>query len=146
MEKYDAIRVQDYIDETQIEEHLKNVEYIIMAAPSTRDNAKAPIHFTIFLNTQEVLPRHIQDAILDKFAREYKIKSISDLFSRLDAAAFVKTSQQTLMPLHLYKDVDKKNLPHTMMHIMDFEGDSAEFKEAKEKGLTGWSYSYDTLQ
>ncbi|OQX59743.1 MAG: hypothetical protein B5M52_02530 [Helicobacteraceae bacterium 4484_230] len=144
MEKYDAIRVEDYIDKAQIEEHLKNVEYIIMAAPSTREDAKAPIHFTIFLNTQESLPPQIQEAVLDKFAREYKISKISDLFSSLDAAAFVKTSQQTLMPLHLYKDNDKKNLPHTTMYIMDFEGDSTEFKEAKEKGLTGWSYSYDT--
>jgi hypothetical protein len=142
MQKKEALKTQRYFDKPEIDAHLFGVEYIIMAAPSTRENAKAPIHFTIFLNTQEVLPPNIQEAVLKKFAAQYNITEIHDVFSQLDSVAFAQTSQETPMPLHLFKEEDKRALPHTIMHVIDFEGDSPDFKEPKE-GMTGWSYSYN---
>jgi hypothetical protein len=142
MQKHEALKTQRYFGKAEIEAHLKGVEYIIMAAPTTRDNAQAPIHFTIFLNTVDPLPAEIQQAILEKFATQYKLFNISDVFSQVDAVAFAVTNQETPMPMHLYKDADKKELPHSFMHIIDFEADSVDFKEAKS-GSTGWSYSYN---
>ena len=142
MQKHEALKTQRYFDKAEIAAHLEGVEYIIMAAPTTRDNALAPIHFTIFLNTAESLPAEIQQAVLEKFAKQYKLFNISDVFSQVDAVAFAVTNQETPMPMHLYKESDKKELPHGFMHIIDFEADSEDFKEAKT-GSTGWSYSYN---
>jgi len=142
-QQHQALDTKRHLNKQEIDKHLQGVEYIIMAAPSTRDAQKAPIHFTIFLNTQDKLPEEIQTAVLEKFAAQYNITEIHDLFSRLDAVAFAETTQETPMPLHLFKNEDKRTLPHTIMHIMDFEGDSPDFKEPKEQDLTGWSYAYN---
>jgi len=142
MQKHEALKTQRYLNKAEIEAHLNGVEYIIMAAPSTRQDAKAPIHFTIFLNTTDILPQEVQQAILEKFAAQYKLFNISDIFSQIDAVAFAITNQETPMPMHLFKDDDKKSLEHGFMHILDFEADSNDFKEAKS-GSTGWSYSYN---
>ena len=137
-----ALQAESYLNPTEIEAHLDGVEYIIMAAPTTRDNPNTPIHFTIFLNTKDALPADVQHAILDKFADQYKITNIYDVFSQLDAVAFAETNLDSVMPMHLFKDETKKELDHTMMHIIDFEGNSEDFGEAKA-GSTGWSYSYN---
>lgn len=142
MQTHEALKTQRYFDKAEIAAHLEGVEYIIMAAPSTRQDAQAPIHITIFLNTTDDLPPQIQQAVLEKFAAQYKLFNISDIFSQIDAVAFAVTDQDTPMPMHLFKDEDKKNLPHGLMHIIDFEADSEDFKEAKS-GSTGWSYSYN---
>jgi len=137
-----ALQTENYLSPTEIQTHLEGVEYIIMAAPTTRDNPNTPIHFTIFLNTSDELPVDIQHAILDKFVDQYKITNIVDVFSQLDAVAFAETNLDSTMPMHLFKDEDKENLEHTMMHIIDFEGNSEDFGEVKA-GSTGWSYSYN---
>jgi hypothetical protein len=137
-----ALQAENYLTVQEIKDHLKGVEYIIMAAPTTRDNPNTPIHFTIFLNTQDELPTDIQHAILDKFADQYKITNIYDVFSQLDAVAFAETNLDSIMPMHLFKDETKEELEHTMMHIIDFEADAEGFGEVKA-GSTGWSYSYD---
>jgi len=142
MQKHEALKTQRYLNKAEIAAHLNGVEYIIMAAPSTRQDAKAPIHFTIFLNTTDILPQEVQQAILEKFAAQYKLFNISDVFSQIDAVAFAITNQETPMPMHLFKADDKKALEHGFMHILDFEADSNDFKEAKS-GSTGWSYSYN---
>ena len=142
-QEHKSLNTKRHLSPPEIQAHLKGVEYIIMAAPATRSDKKAPIHFTIFLNTTDRLPEEIQTDVLEKFAEQYKITDIHDLFSQLDAVAFSLTTQETPMPLHLFKQEDKKALPHGTMHIMDFEGDSTEFNEAKEQDLTGWSYSYN---
>ncbi|MGB6018446.1 MAG: hypothetical protein WBF77_02520 [Sulfurimonadaceae bacterium] len=142
MQTHEAIKTDHYLTPSEIEAHLDGVEYIIMAAPTTRDNARAPIHFTIFLNTTDELPTEIQQAILEKFADQYKLTNIQDVFSQIDAVAFAVTNQETYMPMHLYKEDDKKALDHGFMHILDFEADSVDFGEAKA-GSTGWSYSYN---
>ncbi len=137
-----ALQAENYLNPAEIKAHLEGVEYIIMAAPTTRDNPNTPIHFTIFLNTSDELPIDVQHAILDKFADQYKITNIYDVFSQLDAVAFAETNLDSVMPMHLFKAETKQELEHTMMHIIDFEGNSEDFGEVKA-GSTGWSYSYN---
>lgn len=141
--QHQTLKANEYLSEMKIKEHLKNVEYIIMAAPSIRDDAKAPLHITLFLNTQDMLPPDIQKAVMDKFAAQYGLSGISDLFSQPDRVAFALTSMDTPMPLHLFKAEDKHRLPSTTMFIMDFEADSDRFPEVKRDQLTGWSYAYE---
>jgi len=138
-----ALQAENYLTKPEIQAHLDGVEYIIMAAPTTRDNPRTPIHFTIFLNTTDDLPHEIQEAIIGKFSQQYKITNIVDIFSKLDAVAFAETNLDSVMPMHLFKEESKKELEHTTMHIIDFEADAEGFGEVKA-GSTGWSYSYDS--
>jgi hypothetical protein len=138
-----ALKTERHLSAEEISAHLEGVEYIIMAAPAVRDNAKAPLHITLFLNTREMLPPQIQEAVLEKFAAQYGLHGISDLFSQPDRVAFAVTVQESPMPLHLFKPEDKMRLPSTVMFIMDFEADSDHFPEVKEKQLTGWTYAYE---
>jgi len=142
--KPQAIKTDRYLDQKQIKEHLKNVEYIIMAAPAPDNFKQTPIHFTIFLNTDEELPKEIQEAVLDKFRQEHKIGKPTELMSQLMPVGFaLSKAQDTPMPMLLVKPEDQRSIPHAVMHVMDFLADSEEFNEAKKKNLTGWSYSYE---
>lgn len=143
MKHGEAIQAEKYLSEEEIRAHLDKVEYIIMAAPSVREDAKAPIHFTLFLNTDENLPPEIQEAVLNKFAAQHGLREISDLFSQPDLVAFAETTQETPMPMHLYKREDKRRFPSVVMFIMDFEADSDNFPEVKTRQLTGWTYAYE---
>jgi len=143
MQQPRALKTEKYLSPAEIAAHLEGVEYIIMAAPSVREGAKAPIHVTLFLNTQETLPPKIREAVLDKFAEQYGLRSISDLFSQPDLVAFAVTAQESPMPLHLFNPEEKMRLPSTVMFVMDFEADSDNFPEVKEKQLTGWTYAYE---
>jgi len=139
-----SLNAERYLSEAEIHAHLEGVEYIIMAAPSVREHAKAPLHITLFLNTREMLPPEIQEAVLNKFASQFGLHDISDLFSQPDAVGFAVTSMETPMPLHLFKREDKMRLPSTVMFIMDFEADSDNFPEVKLQQLTGWTYAYES--
>ena len=141
--EHPALKTESYLSPEAIVSHLEGVEYIMMAAPAVRKNARAPIHFTLFLNTQDALPEPIRDAVLEKFAAQFGLRGISDLFSQPDRVAFAVTAQENPMPLHLFKPEDKLRLPSTVMFVMDFEADSDNFPEVKAKQLTGWTYSYD---
>jgi hypothetical protein len=46
--QHEAIKTQEYFTVTQIQEHLQNVEFIVMAAPAPDSFKQTPIHFTIF--------------------------------------------------------------------------------------------------
>jgi hypothetical protein len=139
-----AIKTEHYLSKEEIAKHLKNVEYIIMAAPAPEHFKETPIHFTIFLNTDEKIPQEIQKAILDKFRQEHKIEEPAELMSQIMPVGFaISTAQDTPMPMLLVKPEDQKSIPYAVMHVMDFLADSQEFSEAKEKDLTGWSYSYE---
>jgi len=139
-----AIKTERYLSKEDIQKHLKNVEYIIMAAPAPEHFKDTPIHFTIFLNTDEQLPEEIQSAILKKFLQENSIGEPAELMSQLMPIGFaISTAQETPMPMLLVKPEDQKSIPSTVMHVMDFLADSDAFYEAKEKSLTGWSYSYE---
>jgi hypothetical protein len=143
-QQHQALKTEKYLSTAEINAHLEGVEYIIKAAPAVREEAKAPIHITLFLNTQDRLPPEIAQAVLDRFAEQYGLRDISDLYSRPDRVAFAETVQETPMPLHLFTPEDKMRLPSTVMFIMDFEADSDNFPEVKEKQLTGWTYSYES--
>jgi hypothetical protein len=139
-----AINTDTYLDSTEIQEHLNNVEYAILATPAPSHFKDTPIQFTIFLNTQDKFTQDIKDAILDKFCEENSIKNPSEVMSQLMPVGFGKSSaQDTPMPLLLVKPEDQNSIPSTLMHVIDFLGDSDNFFQAKTEGLTGWSYSYN---
>jgi len=139
-----SIKTEKYLSKDEIEKHLQNVEYIIMAAPAPDHFKDTPIHFTIFLNTAEQIPKDIQEAILDKFRAEHGIKEPAELMSQLMPVGFaISNAQDTPMPMLLIKPEDKRSIPNVPMHVMDFLADSENFDEAKIKNLTGWSYSYE---
>jgi hypothetical protein len=138
-----SLKAHRYLEKDEIKTHLDGVEYIIMATPHGDTLSESPIHFSIFLNTDEILPQEIQEAVLEKFCQQYSIFRKESVMSELAAVAFAQTDEETMMPMHLFKPEDQKNIPHTTLHIIDFIGDSTEFKEVKEDGHTGWSYSYN---
>ena len=137
-----AIVTDKYFDTIEITNHLKNVEYIIMAAPAPKHFKETPIHFTIFLNTSDKLPQDVKDAILDKFLDDNGIKDPKEIMSQLMPVGFSMSQQDTAMPLLLVKKEDQQSIPYSVMHVMDFLADSDNFFEAKEEKLTGWTYSY----
>jgi len=139
-----AIITDTYLDSTEISSHLKNVEYIIMAADAPGHFKDTPIHFTIFLNTSDKLPKDIQDAILDKFLDEQGINNPIEIMSQIMPVGFgLSTEQDTLMPLLLVKPEDMQSVPNAPMHVIDFLANSEKFNEVKNDHLTGWSYTYN---
>lgn len=114
-----------------------------MAAPAPEHFKDNPIHFTIFLNTQDKLPQDVKDSILDKFLDDNKIENPIEVMSQIMPVGFSMSAQDTPMPLLLVKPEDQKSIPYAVMHVMDFLADSDNFYEAKTEKLTGWSYSYN---
>lgn len=141
--KPEALKTNKYLETDEIKEHLNNVEYIIMAAPAPEHFKDTPIHFTIFLNTSDNLPQDIQEAVLNKFLDENGIGKPQELMSQIMAVGFAQSTQETPMPMLLVKPQDINSIPHVPMFVMDFLADSDNFGEAKDKSLTGWSYSYN---
>ena len=137
-----AIKTLKYLSIPEIKKHLDKVEYIIMAAPAPEHFKNTPIHFTLFLNTSEELPKDIQEAIFNKFLNENGIKNPAEIMSKLMPVGFSEGSHETFMPLLLIKEEDMRNIPNVPMFVIDFLADSENFNEAKDKSLTGWSYSY----
>jgi len=139
-----AIKTEHYLSTQDIQKHLQNVEYIIMATPAPEHFKATPIHFTIFLNTADTIPKDIQTAILDKFREEHGIKEPTELMSQLMPVGFgISSTQESPMPMLLVKPEDQRSIPSQAMHVMDFLADSDNFSEAKEQNLTGWSYAYE---
>ena len=139
-----AIQTSKYLEVNEIQKHLENVEYIIMATSAPEKFVDKPIHFTIFLNTADRLPKDIQEAILDKFLDENGISNVGELLSQLMPVGFgLNTQQDTPMPMLLVKQDDQRSIPHVPLFVMDFLADSENFYEAKTHKLTGWSYSYN---
>lgn len=137
-----AIVTDKYFDTIEIADHLKKVEYIIMAAPAPDHFKDTPIQFTVFLNTREKLPQDIQEAVFGKFLQENGIENPAEIMSQPMPVGFSMSQQDTPMPLLLVKQEDQKSIPYTVMHVFDFLADSDNFFEAKQEKLTGWSYSY----
>lgn len=138
-----AIKTEQYFTIQEIQKHLENVEYIIMAAPAPDQFKDTPIHFTLFLNTADNLPQEIQKAVLDKFRAENDIGEPAELLSQIMPVGFSSGAQETPMPLLLVKREDYMSIPNVPMFVMDFLADSNSFNEAKVDNLTGWSYSYN---
>ncbi|SFV62533.1 hypothetical protein MNB_SM-5-86 [hydrothermal vent metagenome] len=139
------IKTEQYLSKSEIAKHLEKVEYILMATPAPEHFKETPIHFTIFLNTDEQLPKDIQDAVLEKFLDENSIGAPAELMSQLMPVGFAKNKEQeSPMPMLLVKPEDQRTIPYAVMHVMDFLADSTAFDEAKKKHLTGWSYAYES--
>ena len=139
----ESIATKKYLDIIEIKQHLKNVEFIIMAAPSPEHFKQNPIHITIFLNTSENLPKEIQEDIFNKFLTQGKITNPIEVLSQIMPVGFSLGAQDTPMPLLIVKKEDMADIPHTPMLVMDFLADSQNFFEAKVEKLTGWTYSYN---
>lgn len=138
-----AIQTDKYLDPIELNKHLENVEYIIMAAPAPDHFKDTPIHFTIFLNTSDKLPKDVQDAVFDKFLDDNEIRNPIEVMSQLMPVGFGISNQDTPMPLLLVKPEDQQSIPYSVMHVMDFLADSDNYTEAKIHKLTGWSYLYN---
>lgn len=141
MQEMKPLKINGYLSYGEIESLLDGVEYIMMASPSLVKDA-LPLHFTIILNTSDVIPEEIKPLILEKFCAEHAITQTSHVLSNLERIAFAMTPQETPMPRHLIDDAEARTIPWKLLHIIDFLGDSEGFKEAKD-GLSGWSYSYN---
>lgn len=141
MQEMQALKINSYLSTGEIANLLKKVEYILMASPSMMVD-ELPIHFTIILNTSDVIPEEVKPLILEKFCRELDITKTSHMLSNRERIAFAMTTQETPMPKHIVDDAEANTIPWTLLHIIDFLGDSNGFKEAKD-GLSGWSYSYN---
>ncbi len=141
MQEMQPLKVNSYLSAGEIKTLLENVEYILMASPSMMVD-ELPIHFTIILNTADVIPEEVKPLILEKFSRKLGISATSHVLSNRERIAFAMTTQETPMPKHIVDDAEANSIPWTLLHIIDFLGDSEGFKEAKD-GLSGWSYSYN---
>ena len=141
--KAKAITANKYLNLNEIKNHLKNVEFIVMAAPAPQSFTDTPIHFSLFLNTTENLTDDIQKAVLNKFLQENKISTPEKLLSKLMPVSFILSTQDTPMPMLLIKEQDISTIKHTPMFVIDFLADSDNFNRAKKESLTGWSYSYN---
>jgi hypothetical protein len=142
MREMQPLHVKSYLSQGEIDQLLEKVEYILMAAPSMMNESELPIHFTIILNTSDVIPDEVKPLILEKFCRELNITATSHVLSNRERIAFALTTQETPMPKHIVDDIEANSIPWRLLHIIDFLGDSEEFIEAKD-GLSGWSYSYN---
>lgn len=140
MQEMHPLKVNSYLSAGEIKTLLENVEYVLMASPSMMTD-EHPIHFSIILNTSDVIPEEVKPLILEKFCRELGITATSHILSNRERIAFALTTQETPMPRHIVDDAEANTIPWMLLHIIDFLGDSQGFKEAKD-GLSGWSYSY----
>lgn len=141
--KHEAIKTLRYLDSEEIKKQLEGVAYIIMATPAPEQFIDTPIHFTIFLNTSDTLPHEVKEAVFAKFLKDEAIFNPKEVLATLMRVGFSQGVHDTHMPLLLVKEEDIKNIPSTPMFVFDFLADSNNFKEAKEKSLTGWSYIYE---
>jgi len=132
-----------YYNKQEIQKHLENVDYIIMAAPAPSKFVDTPIHFTIFLNTSEALPQDIKNSVLEKFLIDNEITNPVEVMSQLMPVGFSMSAQDTAMPLLLVKREDQMSIENVPMHVIDFLANSDKFYEAKTHNLTGWTYSYN---
>ncbi|MCK4874642.1 MAG: hypothetical protein KAS26_02235 [Sulfurimonas sp.] len=139
-----SIATEKYLDIIEIQSHLKDVEYIIMAAPAPDTFKDTPIHFSIFLNTSENIPQEIQQEIFNRFLQNEGIISPAEIMIRIMPVGFSKGAQDTPMPLLIVRQEDMNAITNTPMLVMDFLADSDNFNEAKTEKLTGWTYSYNS--
>ncbi len=138
-----SIATEKYLDVIEIHSHLKNIEYIIMAASAPDAFPNTPIHFSIFLNTSDDIPQEVQKEIFDKFLQNEGIKNPAEIMIRVMPVGFSKGAQDTPMPLLIVRQEDMSAIPNTPILVMDFLADSDNFYEAKVEKLTGWTYSYN---
>lgn len=143
MTEIKPLKINTYLSHNEIQTLLENVDFIMMAAPSLQSERDPSLHFTFILNTAELIPDTIKKQLLEKFCFDYNITDMKYVLNNRERIAFAMTSQDTPMPRHLIDDAEANTIPWTLLHIIDFLGESEDFQEAKD-GLSGWSYSYNT--
>ena len=145
MQNQEMLKTQKWLSVEEINDNLKGVEFILMAAPTMDNDASTPIHFTLYLNTQELLPDEIVSKVFDKFCDDYKITKVRDMINGLLPVAFALNDRDTAMPL-LFLGGRENESEHEYIHlyVFDFEGNAKEFKEGKTESKTGWTYSYSS--
>lgn len=142
MTEIKPLSISTYLSHNEIQALLEKVDFIIMAAPSMLSAPEPSLHFTIILNTSDVIPEPIKLQLLEKFCFDYNITNPKHVLNNRERIAFAMTSQETPMPRHLIDDAEANTIPWSLLHIIDFLGESEDFQEAKD-GLSGWSYSYN---
>jgi hypothetical protein len=145
MKEKDILKTQKWLSVDEINDNLKGVEFILMAAPTMDNDASTPVHFTLYLNTHEVLPDEIVSPVFDKFCKDYKITKVRDMINGLLPVAFALNDRDTAMPL-LFLDgrENESELEYTHLYVFDFEGNAEGFKECKSESKTGWTYAYSS--
>ncbi len=143
MTEIKPLSVNTYLSHNEIQALLENVDFIVMASPSLQSAPDPSLHFTFILNTAEAIPDPIKAQLLEKFCFDYNITDMKHVLNNRERIAFAMTSQNTPMPRHLIDDAEANTIPWTLLHIIDFLGESEDFQEAKD-GLSGWSYSYNS--
>ena len=142
MAEIKPLSINTYLSHREIQELLENVDFIVMASPSLQSEPDPSLHFTFILNTADLIPDPIKEQLLEKFCFDYNITDMKHVLNNRERIAFAMTSQETPMPRHIIDDAEANTIPWTLLHIIDFLGESKDFQEAKD-GLSGWSYSYN---
>lgn len=143
MTEIKPLNIGSYLSHNEIQTLLEKVDFIMMASPSLQSERDPSLHFTIILNTADLIPDAIKEQLLEKFCSDYNITDMKYVLNNRERIAFAITSQDTPMPRHLIDDAEANTIPWTLLHIIDFLGESEGFQEAKD-GLSGWSYSYNS--
>jgi hypothetical protein len=143
MAEIKPLSVNTYLSHSEIQTLLENVDFIVMASPSLQSERDPSLHFTFILNTAELIPDAVKSQLLEKFCFDYNITDMKHVLNNRERIAFAMTAQDTPMPQHIVDDAQANTIPLSLLHIIDFLGESEDFQEAKD-GLSGWSYSYNT--
>ncbi|HEX5669973.1 MAG TPA: hypothetical protein VFX66_00440 [Sulfuricurvum sp.] len=143
MTEIKPLSIGSYLSHNEIQTLLEKVDFIMMASPSLQSAPDPSLHFTIILNTSDLIPDTIKQQLLEKFCSDYNITDMKHVLNNRERIAFAITSQDTPMPRHLIDDAEANTIPWALLHIIDFLGESEGFQEAKD-GLSGWSYSYNS--
>jgi len=140
----DLLKTEKWLNLTEIDENLINVEYILSVNPTPGSDTSLPIHFTIYLNTPHTLPLDVSEQVLNKFVKELEILKVDDMIQGVLPVAFSLNGQEKAMPmLILDNSAVESKLETTPMYVYDFEGDAKGFKECKIESKSGWTYSYN---
>jgi len=141
----DLLKTEKWLNVAEIDENLLNVEYIVSASPTPGADPSLPIHFTIYLNTKDVLPEDIIEQVFNKFAKELEIFKVNDMIQGVLPVAFSLNGQAEAMPMVILDNsAIQSELETTSMYVYDFEGNAKGFQECKTQSKSGWTYSYST--
>ena len=122
----------------QLQENKENIGF---AGGHNKLYGLSKIDYFLILNQDIFLEPDCLEKIV-KFLDENSIKNPIEVMSQIMPVGFSQSQQETLMPLLLVKQEDMRDIPNFAMFVFDFLADSDNFSEAKDKSLTGWSYSY----
>jgi hypothetical protein len=126
----------------EIDALLEGYQYIIMGEPANQDATH--IFFTLFLNTDENLPKEIIEPIVQKQAELSNITDVAEISGELSVVGFSDVGRDTELPIDISHMGTKEinEIEHVNLFIIQFEGNSNNFAKVYE-GFSGWSYVPD---